>query len=66
MNQPAQPRLSVHDPGEDEEAPEPARALKARFAGSGGPDLRSELRDIVKENPDAAATILRAWIGDAA
>jgi flagellar biosynthesis/type III secretory pathway M-ring protein FliF/YscJ len=39
--------------------------LKARFQTT-GPDLKSELHEIVKENPDAAATILRAWIGEAA
>src|SRR5207302_9043244 len=61
----AQPRLAVHEPGAEENEDEPARALRARFR-SGGPDLRSELRDIVKDNPDAAATILRSWIGDAA
>jgi len=27
--------------------------------------LKTELQEIVKENPDAAATILRAWIGEA-
>jgi flagellar biosynthesis/type III secretory pathway M-ring protein FliF/YscJ len=39
--------------------------LRGKFR-SGGPDLKSELHEIVKENPDAAATVLRAWIGDAA
>jgi flagellar M-ring protein FliF len=48
-----------------EEEPEPVRVLKARFTTS-GPDLKTELQDIVKENPDAAATILRSWIGEAA
>jgi flagellar M-ring protein FliF len=62
---PAQPRLAVHDPGEEEVEAEPAKALRARFQST-GPDLKSELREIVKENPDAAATILRAWIGEAA
>lgn len=52
-------------PGETEEESEPARVLKARFSGS-GPDLKQELQQIVQENPDAAATILRAWIGEAA
>jgi len=60
------PRLAVHEPADEEDTPEPARALKARFGVSAGPDLRAELRDIVKDNPDAAASILRAWIGEAA
>lgn len=59
----ASPQAS--DAQEPEEASEPARVLKARFSGS-GPDLKQELQEIVKENPDAAATILRAWIGEAA
>ncbi len=33
-----------------------------RFA-RGGPSLRDELADVVKEDPDAAANILRTWIG---
>jgi flagellar biosynthesis/type III secretory pathway M-ring protein FliF/YscJ len=49
----------------EEEESEPTRILKGRFSGS-GPDLKQELQEIVKENPDAAVTILRAWIGEAA
>ena len=49
----------------EEEDPEPVRILKNRFRST-GPDLKAELHDIVKENPDAAATILRSWIGEAA
>ena len=60
----AAPNLTVHQPPDDEES-EPVRALKLRF-GSTGPDLKAELNEIVKENPDAAATILRSWIGEAA
>lgn len=61
----AQPRLAVTEQAPAEEEPEPMRVLKARFTTS-GPDLKSELQDIVKENPDAAAAILRSWIGEAA
>lgn len=39
-------------------------ALRKRFQSSGD-DLKSELQDLVKENPDAAASVLRMWIGDA-
>jgi flagellar M-ring protein FliF len=59
-----QPRLTIHEPPADEAETEPARALKRRFTAT-GPDLRAELQEIVKENPDAAASILRSWIGDA-
>jgi flagellar M-ring protein FliF len=49
----------------DEPEMEPAAALRKRFSSS-GPDLRAELHELVKENPDAAANVLRMWIGDAA
>lgn len=62
---PAAATANAPAPATEEETSEPARVLKARFSGS-GPDLRQELQEIVKENPDAAATILRAWIGEAA
>jgi flagellar M-ring protein FliF len=58
-------RHAANEPAEDEDEPEPAKILRHRFR-SGGPDLKAELHEIVKENPDAAATILRAWIGEAA
>jgi flagellar M-ring protein FliF len=38
-----------------------ARRLR-RISGS-GPSLRDELSEFVKEDPDSAANILRAWIG---
>jgi len=63
--EPSQPRLSIADLPEDEQDPEPTKALRHKFRST-GPDLKAELHDIVKENPDAAATILRAWIGEAA
>lgn len=34
-----------------------------RFTSS-GPTLRDELTDLVQEDPDAAANVLRAWIGN--
>ncbi len=58
------PRLAA-TPDADEEPVEPAVALRKRFQSS-GPDLKAELHDLVKENPDAAANVLRMWIGDAA
>ena len=41
----------------------PAAAPRLRRLGSGGPSLRDELSEIVKEDPDTAANILRGWIG---
>ena len=59
------PRIAATPEADEDEMPEPAAVLRKRFQ-SGGPDLRTELRELVKENPDAAANILRSWIGDAA
>ena len=62
----AGPRLAVMEAEpESAEAAEPEKVLRRRFQSS-GPDLRAELQEIVRENPDAAATILRSWIGEAA
>jgi len=48
------------------EQPEPVEAPKSRFKRKlgTGPSLRDELADIVREDPDAAANILRSWIGN--
>lgn len=50
---------------QEEEVEDAIKLTRRRFTSS-GPTLRDELREMVKENPDAAATVLRAWIGDAA
>lgn len=42
-----------------------ASTLRRRFQASGR-SLRDELTDLVKEDPDAAANILKLWISDAA
>jgi flagellar M-ring protein FliF len=62
-----QPKLSVVAAGEEaapgeEGAPKRSR-LKRR--GGGGPSLRDELSEMVREDPDAAVSILRNWIGNA-
>ncbi len=52
---------------EDEEDEEEAAAIVnrlGRFSGSGR-SLRDELSDLVQEDPDSAANILRTWIGSA-
>ena len=61
----AMPRLHVEEEVESEDEAEPAKVLRRRFEMS-GPNLKQELQELVKEDPDAAATILRNWIGDAA
>lgn len=50
---------------EGDEAPAVISMLKRNFDPN-TPNLKEELRDLVKEDPDAAAAILRNWIGDAA
>lgn len=42
----------------------PLRSLRKR-PGSGSGSLSDDLAEVVRENPDAAASILRTWIGDA-
>jgi len=49
-------------PQEAEKVETPADRRLRRFA-AGGPSLRDELSELVTEDPDAAANILRTWIG---
>lgn len=53
------------EPEEAQEEPQTIKMLSRAFSG-GGPNLKEELQSLVKENPDVAASVLRAWIGDAA
>ena len=46
----------------EESAEEAALKRLGRFSGH-GPSLKDELTELVKEDPDAAASILRNWIG---
>ena len=39
------------------------KELRERFRTQSGPDLRLELADMVRDDPDAAATVLSVWIG---
>jgi flagellar M-ring protein FliF len=50
------------EPGEQESAEAVAARRLRRFSGS-GPTLRDEVSEMVREDPDAAANILRSWIG---
>ena len=52
--------------GEEEDEAEPAQNQLRSRSKAGGPNLRDELAVMVKEDPDAAANVLRNWIGDAA
>ena len=49
----------------DTDARHEAESAKRRFRTT-GPNLRAELTDLVKEDPDTAANILKSWIGEAA
>jgi flagellar M-ring protein FliF len=40
-------------------------AVKLKRRVKSGPSMRDELVEIVREDPDAAANILRSWIGGA-
>lgn len=63
---PSSPRLVAAPRAQEEQEEENVAAKKtsrlARFA-AGGPSLKDELSELVAEDPDAAANILRAWIG---
>lgn len=48
---------------EEQENKETQRASRLSRFSDGGPSLRDELSELVTEDPDAAANILRAWIG---
>jgi flagellar M-ring protein FliF len=49
---------------DDKEEPvEAAAARRLRRMSGTGPSLRDELSELVKEDPDSAASILRTWIG---
>ncbi len=50
---------------DEEEATAPAPSRLRRRRSKSGPSLRDELVEIVREDPDAAASILRNWIGTA-
>ncbi len=66
---PAGPRPAVgkvvHVEGEEDEEPETIAMKRLKRFSGGGPNLREELSDLVQEDADAAANILRTWIGNA-
>ncbi len=54
---------SEPNPQESEEEVEVAAARRLRRMTGSGPTLRDELSELVKEDPDSAANVLRSWIG---
>lgn len=60
--QPAPPGLfAAESPAAEQTAGE--GAAKPRRFGAGGRSLRDELSELVQEDPDTAANILKSWIG---
>ncbi len=58
---PAEPQPAA---AESQETAEAARQRRLKRFGSGETSLRDELSQLVAEDPDSAASILRAWIGN--
>lgn len=56
--------VSPDDDEDDDEDEEGERAGRRRFS-TGGVGLKEELAEMVREDPDTAASILRSWIGEA-
>ncbi len=50
--------------GQGEAEAESDAPLKKKRRISGGPSLRDELAELVRDDPDTAANILRGWIGN--
>ena len=60
------PQLRVVSASEDAAAEAAKTARQKRSFRGTGPNLRAELTELVKEDPETAANILRNWIGDVA
>jgi len=59
-------KLQADDPTDTPAAPgEDAEPIRPRLRLKRGTSLKDDLIDIVREDPDAAADILRSWIGKA-
>lgn len=58
------PQLSVVSDENEEEEPDDEERRPRRFANVGA-NVKEELAGMVRENPDAAANILRSWLGEA-
>jgi flagellar M-ring protein FliF len=62
---PAIEREETHDATPSSE-PKQTAASRLKRREKGGPSLREELVEIVREDPDAAANVLRSWINSGA
>lgn len=62
----AAPALTVHSEGGGEPGANPDEPPRSRLRLKKGVSLKDDLAEMVKEDPDAAAAILKAWIGKAA
>ena len=60
---PVQMRVAAEPEAQPSESAESVAARRLRRFAGNGPSLRDELSELVKEDPDAAANILRSWIG---
>jgi len=56
-------RRSTDETTQDDEVPSAPTPRLRRRGNKTGPSLRDELVDIVRDDPDSAANILRSWIG---
>ena len=56
-------RVAAETATQEKESIETVAARRLQRFSGGGPSLRDELSELVKEDPDAAANILRSWIG---
>ena len=61
----ATPDLAIANFDDQPTDGEVTSSLRSKRRRLGGPNLRDELSDIVKEDPDAAANILKSWIANA-
>lgn len=61
----APPSLSLHTPEEEEEEVETITGPRLKRRSMSGPNLKDDLTEIVREDPDAAASILRNWLSSA-
>jgi flagellar M-ring protein FliF len=61
---PPKPAAMPEAGGETQSLPQETPAQRRlRRLTAGGPSLRDELSELVAEDPDAAANVLRTWIG---
>jgi flagellar M-ring protein FliF len=60
------PALSIQSEGGGEPGANPDEPQRSRLRIKKGVSLKDDLAEMVKEDPDAAAAILKSWIGKAA